>query len=200
MRIFATNSDGGPGVCASLCSFAFVAGISLLSPQLAGRAYATPPDTPASVRATSTNDSPPDAPAVPGPTAIVKMSDDAPMYQPDSIVIRVGQTVEWVNTGEVSHSVVDDPTRANKLDDVALPADVHTFSSGNVMPGGKFRHTFDLPGTYRYFCMSHEMDGMIGEVIVQPPTPAEAARDASQIQAQPWRAGDRQDRNVGSTH
>jgi hypothetical protein len=43
------------------------------------------------------------------------------------------------------------------------------------------------------------MDGMIGEVIVQPPTPAEAAREASQIQAQPWRSGDRQDRTVGST-
>lgn len=152
------------------------------------------------VRATSTGDPVSAEPAVSGPTAVVKMSDDAPMYQPDSIVIRVGQTVEWVNTGQVSHSVVDDPTRATKLDDVALPFGVPTFSSGNVMPGAKFRHTFMAPGTYRYFCMSHEIDSMIGEVIVEPPTPAEAARNASQLQAQPWRSGDRQDRNVDSAH
>jgi plastocyanin len=167
---------------------------------MASRAHATPPDTPASVRATATNDSAPEEPAVPGPTAIVKMSDDAPMYQPDSIVIRVGQTVEWINTGQVSHSVVDDPTRANKVEDVLLPSEVPTFSSGNVMPGGKYRHTFTTPGKYRYFCMSHEIDGMIGEVIVEPPTPAETAREASQFQAQPWRAGDRQDRSVNATH
>jgi plastocyanin len=162
------------------------------------RADATPPETPGSVRAASISDGLSSEPPVPGPTVIVKMRDDMPMYLPDSIVIRAGQTVEWVNTGQVSHSVVDDPTRANKLDDVALPAEVSTFSSGNVMPGGKYRHTFPTPGKYRYFCMSHEIDGMIGEVIVDPPTPAEAARNASQLQSQPWRSGDRQDRNAAS--
>jgi plastocyanin len=187
-------------VCAFFCCIALIAGLLLLAPSLASRAYATPPDTPESVRATATNDSTPDTSDVPGPTAIVKMSDDEPMYQPDSIVIRAGQTVEWVNTGQVSHSVVDDPTRANKVDDVLLPSDVATFSSGNVMPGGKYRHTFPTPGKYRYFCMSHEIDGMIGEVIVEPPTPAETAREASQFQAQPWRAGDRQDRSVDAGH
>jgi hypothetical protein len=44
--------------------------------------------------------------------------------------------------------------------------------------------------------MSHEMDGMIGEVIVEPPTPAEAAHNASQLQSQPWRSTDRQERNA----
>lgn len=113
------------------------------------------------------------------------MSDDAPMYQPNSIVIRAGQTVEWLNAGMVSHSVVDDPARAGKADDVALPNGAKTFASGNVMPGAKFRHTFTTPGTYRYFCSSHEMDEMIGEVVVQPPTPEEAAHSAA-LRAQPW--------------
>jgi hypothetical protein len=48
--------------------------------------------------------------------------------------------------------------------------------------------------------MSHEIDGMIGEVIVEPPTPAETAREASQFQSQPWRAGDRQDRSIDASH
>jgi plastocyanin len=161
--------------------------ISLLIGLSAIYAYAEPPETPADVRATTADDAMPPPSEISGPTKIVKMSDDMPMYQPDSIIIRAGETVEWVNTGDVSHSVVDDPTKANKPDDVTLPADVPTFSSGNVLPGGKYRHTFLTPGTYRYFCMSHEVDGMIGEVIVQPLPADEAARDASLLHAQPWR-------------
>jgi plastocyanin len=102
------------------------------------------------------------------PVWIVKMNDDDPMYRPNSIRIIVGQTVEWENDGQVSHSVVDDPARANQPADALLPAGVEPFSSGNVMPGGRFRHTFDRAGRYRYFCLTHEGDRMVGEVIVQP--------------------------------
>jgi plastocyanin len=184
---FATNSERGPGVCASLSGLALVTLISLLIAVSATCANAKPPETPTDVRAASTDQDSTIPEEISGPTAVVKMSDDAPMYQPDSIVIRAGQTVEWLNKGSVSHSVVDDPAKANKSDDVALPAGAKAFTSGNVMPGAKFRHTFLMPGTYRYFCISHEVDSMIGEIIVQPPTPAEAARTASQLHAQPWR-------------
>ena len=188
MSIFATNSERGPGVCASLSGLALVAVISLLTLLSATRANAKPPETPTDVRATTADEAAPPPAEVGGPTAIVKMSDDAPMYQPDSIMIRPGETVEWRNAGSVSHSVVDDPTKAGSPGDVALPAGAKAFESGNVMPGGKFSHTFEMPGTYRYFCRSHEVDAMVGEIIVQPPTPAEAARIASQLRAQPWRA------------
>lgn len=197
MSIFATNSERGPGVCASLYGLVPVAVISLLIVLTATRAIAKPPDTPADVRATTADEGAPAPAEVSGPTAIVKMSDDMPMYQPDSIIIRAGQTVEWVNAGSVSHSVVDDPSRADKPDDVALPTGAKTFASGNVMPGAKYRYTFLTPGTYRYFCMSHEIDSMIGEVIVQPPTPEEAARMASQLHAQPWRMNEHPPRTDG---
>jgi len=102
------------------------------------------------------------------PIQIVRMNDDEPMYQPSTINIIAGQTVEWENDGQVSHSVIDDPARANQPADALLPAGVTPFNSGNVMPGGKFRHTFTKPGRYRYFCLTHEGDRMIGEVIVAP--------------------------------
>jgi plastocyanin len=193
---FATNSERGPGVCASLSGLALVTVIPLLIALFATSANAKPPETPTDVRATSTDDAETIPSEISGPTAIIRMSDDAPMYQPDSIVIRAGQTVEWLNKGTVSHSVVDDPAKANKPDDVALPAGAESFASGNVMPGGKFRHTFRMPGTYRYFCISHEVDAMIGEVVVQPPTPAEAARAASQLRAQPWRLVEHPERDT----
>jgi Copper binding proteins, plastocyanin/azurin family len=59
------------------------------------------------------------------------------------------------------------------------------------MPGEKFRYTFLMPGTYRYFCISHEVDAMVGEIVVKPPTPAAGARVASQLRAHPWRTIDR---------
>lgn len=117
------------------------------------------------------------------PVAIVKMSDDDPMYQPDSIIILAGQTVEWRNSGTVSHSVTDDPARADNPEDAARPAGAPPFNSGNIMPGGSFRHTFTTPGKYRYFCLSHEIDHMIGEITVQQPPPSQGPNDRSQ----PWR-------------
>jgi len=105
------------------------------------------------------------------PIQIIRMSDDDPMYRPSSIQISVGQTVEWENDGQVSHSVTDDPARANQLEDALLPPGVTPFNSGNVMPGGRFRHTFTRSGRYRYFCLTHEGDRMVGEVIVAPAAP-----------------------------
>jgi plastocyanin len=170
--------------------------ISLLIVLTVARASANPPNTPADVRAITADEGASAPSEVGGPTAVVKMGDDMPMYQPDSIIIRAGQTVEWVNNGSVSHSVVDDPAKADKPNDVALPPGAKTFASGNVMPGAKYRYTFLTPGTYRYFCMSHEIDSMVGEVIVQPPTPEEAARMASQLRAQPWRMKEHPEREA----
>ena len=77
------------------------------------------------------------------------MQDGEPMYQPSSLQIRSGQTVEWENEGQVIHSVSDDPARADDPIDAMRPAGVRPFSSGSIMPGGRFRHTFTDPGRYR---------------------------------------------------
>jgi plastocyanin len=120
------------------------------------------------------------------PIWIVKMNDDDPMYRPSTVEVHVGQTVEWQNEGQVSHSVTDDPARANTPGDALLPAGVTPFNSGNVMPGGRFRHTFSAPGRYRYFCLTHEGDRMVGEVIVEPqaaPPPRRVARSRLRVAA-----------------
>jgi plastocyanin len=124
-------------------------------PRIARSGSAAAPFTPSDTRSAA-------------PIQIVKMNDDDPMYRPSSIQITAGETVEWENDGQVSHSVIDDPARADKPTDALLPAGARTFNSGNVMPGGRFRHTFTQPGRYRYFCLTHEGDRMIGEVIVAP--------------------------------
>ncbi len=191
MPLLAINSDGGPGVGARtvLLALAVLSPI-LISPPLAlanplGDAAA---DQSASLEPQSGLASRP----VSGPTVIVKMQDEMPMYAPDTVEIIAGQTVEWRNISDVSHSVVDDPSKADRPGDVALPHGARPFSSGNVMPGGTFRHTFTKPGDYRYFCWSHEADEMIGEVIVKPLPPSAASSVAAQASSQPWSRRDRQ--------
>jgi len=140
----------------------FAAALAIL-PMISAAALAQPPQQSASA------EEPIPAEIAGQPAATIKMSDDDPMYQPSSIVIQAGQIVEWKNYGMVSHSVTDDPTKAMKPEDSLLPRSAKPFFSGNVMPGRSYQHTFLIPGRYRYFCLTHEVDKMIGEIIVEPP-------------------------------
>lgn len=98
---------------------------------------------------------------------LVRMTDEL-RYQPESITVRVGDTVEWFNVSRlVGHTVTADPDAAFEPQHVLLPPGAEAFDSGLLPPGESFRHTFTTPGRYVYFCIPHEMDGMIGEVIVE---------------------------------
>jgi plastocyanin len=199
----ARNSVGGLGVGVKswgLGLFAAIFEVTLLLPAFAGA-------DPSGQNSDAT--APPISADILGPDATIKMSDDTPMYQPEIVTIRAGQTIEWKNAGTVSHSVTDDAKRATRPDDALVPKNAKPFNSGNVMPGRTFRHTFTVPGRYRYFCLSHEVDKMVGEVIVQevPGSPrsrvSSAAREKPKVaktsarvgsapdEAQPWRYLDR---------
>jgi plastocyanin len=104
--------------------------------------------------------------AIAAPAAVVKMTDKPPKYMPMKIAIKVGETVEWVNNAETLHSVTTDPDSAQKPTDVSSPPGAKPFDSGFMKPGMTFDYTFTVPGTYKYLCLPHEKDGMIGFVIV----------------------------------
>src|SRR5215204_586822 len=59
-----------------------------------------------------------------------------------------GDTVCWINDGFLSHDVTSDSSGA--------------FSSGNLMPGQSFRHTFPSAGSYPYYCSLHGGSGGVG--------------------------------------
>jgi plastocyanin len=100
-------------------------------------------------------------------TVIVKMSDQL-MFQPVHITIHRGETVEWKNTSVLVHTVTDKPELATNPKDAALPKGAKGFNSGNLAPNKIYRHTFTIPGHYRYFCIPHEAVGMVGDVRVLP--------------------------------
>jgi plastocyanin len=102
-----------------------------------------------------------------GKTVDVSMKN-SPMgaFDPASVTISVGDTVQWTNPGVITHTVTFDPAQASKAADVALPAGAAPFDSGDLDQDGTFKHTFTVKGTYKYVCKYHEEMGMAGTVIV----------------------------------
>jgi plastocyanin len=99
------------------------------------------------------------------PSVVVKVRDDR--FDPGFLQVRVGTTVEWRNASMFTvHTITCDPTRTRREDYVMLPEGALPFASGRLGPGDRFRHTFSVPGRFRYFCIPHQDQGMIGEVEV----------------------------------
>jgi plastocyanin len=75
-------------------------------------------------------------------------------FEPKSLTIKAGTTVEWVN--EAGRHTVESDTGA--------------FKSDVLTAGGRFEFKFTKPGTYAYHCGFHGEKGgkdMAGKIIVQ---------------------------------
>jgi LysM repeat protein len=81
------------------------------------------------------------------------------MFDPQSIIVRVGTIVMWKNneTNGVPHTVTSGTPNA--------PSGM--FDSGNLNPGQSFQFTFNTPGTFQYYCRIHGA-AMTGTVTVIP--------------------------------
>ena len=88
------------------------------------------------------------------------------VFVPATVNVSVGDTVTWTNPGAITHTVTFDPAKASSAGDVALPAGVAPFDSGDMEEDATFSHTFTAKGTYKYVCKYHEMMGMVGTVVV----------------------------------
>ena len=90
---------------------------------------------------------------VTGATAGVKVAEaDALVFQPSSATAKVGDVIEWTNTGNAVHNVV--------FDNQGVP------SSDTMNQGDTFEIKFTKPGTYSYVCKFHESVNMRGTITV----------------------------------
>jgi plastocyanin len=74
-------------------------------------------------------------------------------YNPNSIEIKVGDTVTWINNDSSPHTVTSSSDEGNI-----------TFDSDVLRRGETFSFTFDQEGQYPYLCTLHP--SMIGTVVV----------------------------------
>jgi plastocyanin len=102
------------------------------------------------------------------PAVVVDMTGSLLVFEPEVIQIKAGQTVAWKNSSREVHTVTGDPRQATNAQDVELPKGAQRFDSGFLNPGQTYEQTFRTPGTYRYVCTLHEVQRMIGQIIVKP--------------------------------
>jgi len=107
-------------------------------------------------------------PALAEPKTVDVTMKQAPKsrFAPDVVNISIGDTVHWTNPAFVTHTVSFDPALAATAGNVALPAGVTPFGSGDIEEDQSYSHTFTVKGTYKYVCKYHEAMGMVGTVIV----------------------------------
>lgn len=97
----------------------------------------------------------------------------AQRFDPDAITITVGATVTWSNDDAQTHTVTayedgvpdDGYFASGDMPDEAAARD--DLQASLLAEGDTYEVTFDEPGTYRYFCIPHEQQGMKGEIVVE---------------------------------
>jgi len=109
-------------------------------------------------------------------TSVLGLAADAPgitirmtssyEFAPKTLTIKAGDTILWKNDSSAVHTVTDDPALASAKQDATTPPGAEPFNSGPVEPGKQYSRTFAVPGTYKYFCVPHEVVGMVGTIVV----------------------------------
>ncbi|MDB5037125.1 MAG: hypothetical protein JWQ35_653 [Bacteriovoracaceae bacterium] len=93
---------------------------------------------------------------------------DAYFFDPVGVLIQPGQTVRWIQTVFNHSTTAYHPKNYNH--ELRIPEKAEPWDS-KIMRGhdATFEHTFTEEGVYDYFCKPHEMDGMVGRIIVGKP-------------------------------
>lgn len=108
-------------------------------------------------------------------TSTVEMTDEL-TFEPQQVQVPAGTEVTWENVGSIGHTVTayedEIPDGAEYFasggfDSLQAAKDGYSNGQeGNVPEGESYSHTFETTGTYEYYCIPHEMNGMVGTIEV----------------------------------
>lgn len=105
------------------------------------------------------------------PAAVIHMISDTlgtyVGFDPIGLLIEPGTVVRWECQANVHTTTAYHPRNDNHS--LRIPKEAAPWSSGYLMPGKQFEVTLTVPGVYDYFCIPHEMAGMVGRIIVGHP-------------------------------
>lgn len=105
-------------------------------------------------------------------------------FTPVGLAVQPGTTLRFVNRDPVnSHTATayhpDLFDRAARIPEGAAP-----WHSDYLLPDESFEATLEVPGVYDYYCLPHEMVGMVGRIVAGRPSDAGwqgAAQDAGDL-------------------
>ncbi|NNL59114.1 MAG: hypothetical protein HKP31_06610, partial [Nitrosopumilus sp.] len=108
-------------------------------------------------------DLPPNTVDIPAGTGVPGCETDNWCYMQSSLTVHVGDTVTWMNSDTLPHTVT-----AGWPDSDSIGVDYlggNGFDSEFMSAGATFEHTFEVPGEYDYYCQLHPW--MIGSITVE---------------------------------
>ncbi|MFB6284874.1 MAG: plastocyanin/azurin family copper-binding protein [Halobacteria archaeon] len=89
-------------------------------------------------------------------------------FDPVGLHVEKGDTVEWkVVAGNHTSTAYKKGNSSSK--NTLIPEGAEAWDSGILSAGGTFSHTFEVEGTYDYFCVPHKTLGMTGRIVVGKP-------------------------------
>lgn len=109
-------------------------------------------------------------------TVLMTMEGGDYYFDPIGLYVESGDTVTF-EIGSGSHSSTA-YKKGNGLASVTrIPDGAAAWDSGILsQQGATFEHTFEVTGTYDYFCTPHKSLGMVGRIVVgEPGGPAEGS-------------------------
>ncbi len=87
-------------------------------------------------------------------------------FDPYGLLIRPGQTLRWTNRDKANSHTVTAYSPGNYGRSLRIPKEAAAFDSDFLLPDESFEMTLEVPGVYDYYCIPHEMAGMVGRIIV----------------------------------
>jgi plastocyanin len=95
-------------------------------------------------------------------------------FAPEEITVGRGQTITFVNESDEQHTVTayDDgiPEGARYFASGGFPSEDAARDDparGFIPAGEPYSITLRAPGTYEYFCIPHEPQGMTGTIVIE---------------------------------
>jgi len=92
------------------------------------------------------------------------------IFDPIGLHVEPGETITWINESG-SHSSTA-YTEDNPQSEVRrIPEDADGWNSDTLSEqGAEFTHTFEVEGTYDYYCIPHKSTGMVARLVVGEPS------------------------------
>ncbi len=104
-------------------------------------------------------------------------------FDPVGVLIESGQTVRWINADRGNSHTSTAYHPQNTDHPRRIPAAAEPWNSDYLLPDQTFELRFTAAGVYDYFCIPHEIGGMVGRIIVGRPGGPGARSPAKDIPA-----------------
>lgn len=90
-------------------------------------------------------------------------------FDPIGLRVSPGSTVRWRNVDLGNSHTATAFHPKNSDHSLRIPAGATPWDSGYLLPEEIHVVTLVVPGVYDYFCIPHEMAGMVGRIVVSGP-------------------------------